>query len=78
MSKDCGRDWTQNFYENFTNVFNSGPLKSHVEDVLFDKERALLPATQPIVENMILAEEIQEKMNDEYLKIRNINEIYHL
>ncbi len=73
MSKDCGRDWSPQFIsENFTNVFISGPLKSHVEDVLFDKERALLPATQPIVENMILAEEIQEKINDEYLKIRRL------
>lgn len=73
MNKDCGRDWTPKFLsENFTHVFITGPLKSHVEDVLFDKERALLPATQPIVENTILAEEIVDKMNDEYLKIRQI------
>ena len=73
MSKDCGRDWTPQFLsENFTHVFINGPLKYHVENVLFDKERALLPATQPIVENMILAEEIEEKMTAEYLKIREI------
>ena len=68
MSKDCERDWTPQFLsENFTHIFINGPLKYHVENVLFDKERALLPATQPIVENMILAEEIEEKMTTEYL-----------
>jgi len=32
--------------------------KRHRESVMFDQERALLPATQPIVENIIRREKI--------------------
>ena len=37
-----------------------------VTDLLFDKERALLPATQPLVENMILAEKMSDEIAEEY------------
>jgi hypothetical protein len=40
----------------------------HVEDILFDQERALLPATQPIVEQVIRKEKAK-------MRISEINEL---
>lgn len=73
MNRSCDRTWTNKFIsENFAHNFVTGKLKHHKENVLFDKERALLPATQPIVENMIAAEAISVEMEKEYRKIREI------
>jgi hypothetical protein len=57
MNNSCGREWNRQFMrENFTNVFMTGRLKKHRENTLFEQEKALLPSTQPIVENMIKRE----------------------
>ena len=59
MSPDCGREWTRQYIANaFTTSFINGKLKKHKEQVLFDGERALLPATQPIVERQIKLENL--------------------
>ena len=73
MNQNCNRTWTNKFLaDNFPHSFITGKLKRHKEDVLFDRERALLPATQSIVENMIAAEAIDKEINEEYRKIREI------
>lgn len=73
MNGDCNRPWTNKFIaSNFAHNFVVGKLKTHKENVLFDKERALLPATQPIVENMIAAEKIDAEIHEEYKRIREI------
>jgi len=57
MSPACGREWTRQFISSvFTGVFLNGPLKTRREQLLFDNERALLPATQPLVERAIQIE----------------------
>lgn len=73
MNQNCNRPWTNKFIANhFAHNFITGKLKTHKENVLFDKERALLPATQPIVENMIAAEKLDAEITEEYKKIREI------
>ena len=73
MNNDCGREWTPKFLsENFPHTFINGEYKTHMSNVLFDKERALLPATQPLVENLILAEKMSDEIAEEYKKIREI------
>lgn len=74
MNSGCTRVWTNKFLSNnFTNKFIAKDLKKHKEEVLFDKERALLPATQPIVENIIQSEHIQDEINDLH---RTVNETW--
>jgi hypothetical protein len=69
MNLDCGREWTRKFIRDiFTLTFITKPLKTHREDVLFDKERALLPATQPIVENKLEV----VRINAEIERIQNL------
>lgn len=54
MKPDCAKEWTRKFLrENLTNVFLNSKYKEHVEDILFDQEKALMPATQPLVEAQI-------------------------
>jgi len=71
MNTDCGRDWTRQFMASvFTGTFITGKLKKHREQLLFDNERALLPATQPLVERQIKTENANRR-------IREINNIIH-
>ena len=51
MNPDCGREWTRKFIrDTFPLSFITGQLKEHRENLLFQREQALLPATQPIIE----------------------------
>jgi hypothetical protein len=64
MSPACGRDWTrQHIRDAFTAAFIKGRLKQRREQLLFDNERALLPATQPLVERTIQREALAKKMS---------------
>ena len=57
----CDKEWTRKFLGfNFTHSFLNGQYKHHREQMLFEKERAMLPGTQQHV--------------DEVLRIRRINE----
>jgi hypothetical protein len=47
----CKKPFTRNFIsQHCTDVFVTKPLKQHREDVLLDREKSLLPETQPYVE----------------------------
>jgi hypothetical protein len=65
MEPKCGKEWTRHFLaETMTQNFLTTRYKEHVERLLFDKERALLPATQAkaeeIMETRRLSAELQE------------------
>lgn len=51
MNSQCEKPWSRLFIsQNFTKVFASKTLKAHLENVAFEKEQALLPETQIVVE----------------------------
>ena len=65
MNTSCAKEWSRKFIRNnFTNVFIDTKFKQHITDILFDKERSLLPATQHIVEEDIRKEKINDKIKD--------------
>jgi len=69
MNTACEKEWTRKFIvDAFPNSFITGPLKKHRENILFDRERALLPATQPY------AEAITQIKNNEK-ELLNINKM---
>jgi len=73
MNTACNKEWSRKFLrENFTSVFLNKKYKSHLEDVLFDRERALLPATQPLVEEVIRKEKITSEIKDLDKKIKEL------
>ena len=63
----CHRPWDREFLvDNLTSTFVSATQKKHREDQLLDRERALLPLTQPYVEREVArrkAQEIQRQIN---------------
>jgi len=73
MNNSCGRTWSRKFIQSaFTNAFIKGELKKHSEDVLFDREKSLMPATQPIVENRIEIEKLRQELWDLDAEMRRI------
>jgi len=65
MNNECNRQWTNEFIsKRFTKKFVNNDLKAHREKTLFDKQRALLPATQPFVENILKREDYHRKINE--------------
>lgn len=59
LNSSCGKEWSRQYVATtFTKTFMCNEYKKHRESVLFDQERALLPATQPIVENILRREKI--------------------
>ena len=74
MNGTCGREWTRKFIrEVFTLVFINGPLKTHREQLLFDRERALLPATQPIIEGKIACAKIDKDIDEIRKQVAALN-----
>jgi len=65
MKPECGKEWSRKFIrENFTNVFINTKYKEHIEKILFDQEKALLPATQPFVEEKLRKEKIRKEIGE--------------
>ena len=70
MNPECKKAWSHEFISNiFTKKFVSGTYKKRREELLFERERSLLPETQPYAEYMkqihdveILINPINEKM----------------
>jgi hypothetical protein len=65
---NCKAEWEYKILISlFTRNFVDGTYKKHTEKILFDRERALLPATQPLVEE----EKRKKLINDRIIQIRN-------
>jgi len=74
MNPQCNREWTRQFINNeFTAVFRNKKLKKRREEILFDIERSLLPATQPQVEKMIKIENVTTQMKAVQEQIYTLN-----
>lgn len=65
MNNACNKHWTRKFLaDNFTKAFLTGPWKKNLEKTLFDREKALLPATQIVVEQRRERENIKYKISE--------------
>lgn len=80
MNNSCNKEWTRKFMTSvFTGVFMNNDYKKHKEQVMFEREQALLPATQPIVENMIRCDklaveisEIEREISEKYTQVNKL------
>jgi hypothetical protein len=74
MNTSCGKEWSRKFLISaFSKSFIAGDWKKHRAKVLLDKETALLPATQAIVETEIQKEKIDSQIYELDAQIRKIN-----
>ena len=74
MYPDCGLVWSRQFLvTNFPNSFITNALRKKREDVFFEQEKALLPATQETVNRIIRSEKINV-IYKKYKKLRDVIE----
>lgn len=78
---NCKCDWDyRTLHSLFTQTFQK-KYKKHIENILFDRERAMLPATQPFVEekNMkkLINKEIKKISEEIYYLTENYNVYYN-
>ena len=72
MVPSCAKEWSRKFLvEQFPKSFISGQWKDHQEQVLFEKELALLPAAQQIIEEK---KEKQRLLHEKHIEITEVNE----
>ena len=78
MNTSCGKPWDRKFIVNaFPKSFVANQWKKHREKVLLDREIALLPATQSVVEDMIRREKIQKEVEEIEKQIRELRQKQH-
>lgn len=75
MNISCGKEWERQFVvETFPKTFITGEWKKMKEQVLFDREKALLPATQGVVEMRIRQENTKNEIRQVDVLIRDLYE----
>lgn len=73
MNTACGKDWSRKFLKaKLGGTFMTGKFKTHMEDVLYDREKALMPATQPLVENKLKGEKLKNELKTIKEQIANL------
>ena len=85
MNNECDKAWTRKFLvKQFTKKFINTTWKNTLETIGLEKEKALLPATQGIVEQIIERERIRGEINEVdrlirelYYRRSNLNTEYH-
>jgi hypothetical protein len=84
---ECNVAWTRSFLvENMTKTFMTDRWKKARENVLFQREQALFPITQPLIENRRQAKELKkdiDRIHAEAVEIQKqyqakMNEVYNL
>lgn len=71
----CKKAWTHEFiYNKFPKTFVNKELKEKRENILFEREIAQLPATQPAVEREIYVETQQKVLNNLLLQQHNLTQ----
>lgn len=70
----CRRAWNDEFLDlNFTRAFRIGPYKKHREDVLMEREIAILPTRQPRVEAKLKMREVNAQMGDVNKRLQELD-----
>lgn len=70
MNTSCCKRWTQKFLsESMTQTFLTTTYKEHREKFLFDKEMAMMPATQIVIEHLRYQESLKKELHDIQLSI---------
>ena len=65
LNNKCNKEWSRKFIrEKFTNTFINNKFKKHKENILFEQEKGLMPATQPIIEEKNRKKRIRKEMEE--------------
>ena len=71
----CKKQWSRDFIDkSFTKSFVNKELKCHREEVLLDREKSLLPATQHLVESELHKRKYRKIISDLYEKRKKLQQ----
>ena len=71
----CKKAWNREFLDGcLTKVFIENAYKKHRENLLFDREKALMPETLPYAEKEKMCRELTEEVNKLYVDIAKISQ----
>lgn len=75
---NCHKTWSNEFMQvNFPKAVYDKKIKKHREDILFEREKSLLPATQAVIEiqkeRYGVRDELKEQVNELYRRRREID-----
>ena len=69
----CNTEWTGQFLkQNFSDAFIKGDLRKHISTILLQQQVAMLPATQPAVEQQIMYEQYTKEVKDINRQIKEL------
>lgn len=72
----CRRGWNDEFLDlNFTKAFRTGSYKKHREDVLLEREIAILPTRQPRVEATVMKKEVTKDIEKVYKELTDLEKV---
>lgn len=78
MNRECGRPWTRRFLNaTFSQTFLQKDWRKSREKLAFDRETALLPATQEILERRLRMENVRKQIILTRTLIKNAQKFYH-
>ena len=70
---NCKKLWNREFIDSFCTIkFRNVDLKKHRENTLFERQKLLMPATQPAVERIITMRTLRTQIHDVKKQILNI------
>src|SRR6056300_118643 len=73
----CKTLWNREFVDTFcTKYFRNTELRRHREDVLFERELALMPQTQPEVERVIQLRRLRRTLREQKEKLIELHQKY--
>ena len=74
----CKALWNREFVDLFcTKYFRNTELKRHREVVLFEREKARMPETQPEVERILQMRKLRIILNDQRAKLLDLHHMHH-
>ena len=77
MNVECKKQFSDDFvYSSFPKTWLDKAYRAHVTKNLVEKEKALLPETQPHVERVILIEKLEAEADELHTEIRKMQERY--
>jgi len=77
MNRSCGREWTRRFLKTtFSTSFLEKDWKQSREKIVFDRETALLPASQEILERRLIRENVYKDIAFTKTLIKNTEKFY--
>jgi len=77
MNSSCGREWTRRFINTtFSQSFIQKDWKTSREKLAFDRETALLPASEEVLERRLHLENVHKEINFTKLLIKNAEKFY--